>query len=247
MYVAIFPNISFFSDICSLLVPGIRLRAARPYLRFPDPPRSGYNRVQCISFDALPVKIESGKPHPSQLKEILPEADPIAEIDAPKSTGTFWSNLYVTITLIHFSVDSQPVALSDQPIIRFGAETDIALERLKLQDSIIPHLRHLAYSTRSSKWEQTLRGPQWSFTYEQAVVISRAMIEDSIIANLKVCSYLVYCRWKLINLSERERSFEVRPHFWCKNCHLLQRHHFRPLVIFLYNHRVATRLFFMTC
>ncbi len=89
----VFPNKSFFSDICSLLVPGIRLHAVRPYLQFPEPPRTGYKRVQCLSFDALPVRIESGKLLPSQqrLKEIVSEAmpDPIAEIDAPMSTGTF--------------------------------------------------------------------------------------------------------------------------------------------------------------
>ncbi len=95
------------------------------------------------------------------------------------------------------------------------------MERLKLRDSIIPRLRDLAHSTRSSKWEQTLRGPQWNFSYEQAVVISRAMMEDSVVENLKVCGYLAYCRWKLMDLSERESSFKVCPSFRCENCRLL--------------------------
>ena len=79
-----------------------------------------------------------------------------------------------------------PVPMSDQPIICFGAETDAALEHLKLPDTILPRLHDLAHSVQSSKWVQTLCKPEWGFSFEHAMVLSRAMILDSRIVNLKV-------------------------------------------------------------
>lgn len=73
-------------------------------------------------------------------------------------------------------VDSEPVRLSDR-------KTDLALERLQLPDTIISRLRDIALSVRSSRW---LQGPQWGVSFEQVVTMSRAIIREVSIEDLKV-------------------------------------------------------------
>ncbi|KAK2460042.1 hypothetical protein APHAL10511_007965 [Amanita phalloides] len=140
-----------------------RLCVVQPYIRFPYMPRTGCYRFQCVSFDALPIRIESGKFLPSceRLKSIIGEAwERWEDNGAPKEN------------------DVKPFPLSDRPIISFGAKTDTALEHLKLLDTIIPRLHDLSHTVHSSKWEKMLRGPEWGFSFEQAAMISRAMILD---------------------------------------------------------------------
>ena len=98
-----------------------------------------------------------------------------------------------------------PDSLSAQPIVRFGAETDLALEYLELLDSIIPRLHGLAHSTHSSKWEWVLRRPEWGFSYEQAAIVSKAMIQDIVVEDLKVCASLSHPE------IETNRSTSVKP------------------------------------
>ena len=52
------------------------------------------------------------------------------------------------------------------------------MDRFGLSDLIIPRLRQLVCSTRSSRWEATLLSPEWGMTSVQARLLSRAMLAD---------------------------------------------------------------------
>lgn len=54
----------------------------------------------------------------------------------------------------------------------------MAIDRLEIEDSIIPRLRSLISSVRDTRYEKVLRSDDWGLTYEQASVLSRALIKD---------------------------------------------------------------------
>ncbi|KAF8333827.1 hypothetical protein F5887DRAFT_921664 [Amanita rubescens] len=184
----VLPHLHQFTKRCELEgvnatfepIPGIRLRAARPYIRFPKEHSTGYNAIECVPFDFLPVRIESRKPLPSRqrLKSIIGAAFQLCQLGPMVSSGAQTG-------------DSDPTPVSDQPILRFGAETDIALDYLELPDILIPHLHKLARTVRSSKWEKELHRPEWGLSLEQAGMLSWAMIQDSTVEDLKPGNKLV--------------------------------------------------------
>lgn len=53
------------------------------------------------------------------------------------------------------------------------------IEYFGLGDSLIPKLRDLAQTIRSSRWEATLRSPKWGLTHEQAADLSSALLADT--------------------------------------------------------------------
>jgi hypothetical protein len=63
-------------------------------------------------------------------------------------------------------------------LISLGPNTDAAIDRFKLGDEVLPKLRALAGTVRSSRWEAVFRSPQWDLTYEQAFVLSKALLAD---------------------------------------------------------------------
>lgn len=63
------------------------------------------------------------------------------------------------------------------PIISIGPQTDAALDRFHMKDSVVPRLRGMTQNNRSSRWEEVLRN-EWGLTFEQAVTISRALQLD---------------------------------------------------------------------
>ncbi|KAG1764089.1 hypothetical protein EV702DRAFT_1051461 [Suillus placidus] len=63
-------------------------------------------------------------------------------------------------------------------LISIGANTDATLDRLGLGDEILLKLRILIGTTRSSRWEAVFRSPKWNFTYEQATILSKALLTD---------------------------------------------------------------------
>lgn len=63
-------------------------------------------------------------------------------------------------------------------LISLGPNTDAAIDRFKLGDEILPKLRALTGTVRSSQWEAIFRSPQWDLTYKQAFVLSRALLAD---------------------------------------------------------------------
>lgn len=74
---------------------------------------------------------------------------------------------------------------SEGAIICIGNETSDAMERLNLQDNIIPRLRALICETRSSRWEEVLCEPQWGLDRKAARLLAKAMHAD--ITGNKVC------------------------------------------------------------
>lgn len=64
------------------------------------------------------------------------------------------------------------------PIISIGPHTDAVLDRFKMGDEVIPKLRELMATVRSSRWETVLRSPKWAFTFEQAANLARALDAD---------------------------------------------------------------------
>lgn len=53
------------------------------------------------------------------------------------------------------------------------------IERFGLGDSLIPRLRHLAQTVRSSRWKATLYSPTWGLTHQQAADLSDALLVDT--------------------------------------------------------------------
>lgn len=63
-------------------------------------------------------------------------------------------------------------------IISIGPNTDAVFDRFQLDDTLLPKLRALTNTVRSSKWESVLRSTKWGLDYEQASKLSSAMIAD---------------------------------------------------------------------
>lgn len=63
-------------------------------------------------------------------------------------------------------------------IISIGAQTDSVLDRFDLDDKLVPRLRVLTQTVRSSRWETVLRSRRFGLTYEQAAKLTDAMLKD---------------------------------------------------------------------
>jgi hypothetical protein len=79
-----------------------------------------------------------------------------------------------------------PVGELDNAIISLGLHTDAALDRFHLEDSLIPQLRVLVTTVRSSKWEAELRQSVWGLTFEQAFTLANALKADIAQRQVKV-------------------------------------------------------------
>lgn len=66
------------------------------------------------------------------------------------------------------------------------------LERFHFDDSIIPRLRNLTRTVRSSRWEEALR-TKWGLTFEQSDKLSEALCLD--ITGHVIVSYLEPLLW----------------------------------------------------
>jgi hypothetical protein len=63
-------------------------------------------------------------------------------------------------------------------MISIRTETCATIDSLGLLEGAVLCLRVLACSTRSSKWEKVLSGPEWGLTREQATQLSNALLTD---------------------------------------------------------------------
>ncbi|KAG2108475.1 uncharacterized protein F5147DRAFT_773675 [Suillus discolor] len=63
-------------------------------------------------------------------------------------------------------------------LISIGVNTDVALDWLGLKDEILLELQILIGTTHSSRWEVVFRLPKWNLTYEQAAILSKALLTD---------------------------------------------------------------------
>lgn len=71
-------------------------------------------------------------------------------------------------------------------IITIGPRTDAIIDKLRLPHSFIPDLRNMTCTIRSSSWIKTLQSAEWGLDYEQAVMLSRALLADIKADSLKV-------------------------------------------------------------
>ncbi|KAG2339223.1 hypothetical protein BDR05DRAFT_1003493 [Suillus weaverae] len=63
-------------------------------------------------------------------------------------------------------------------LISIGPNTNTALDWFKMEDEILPKLHLLVSTVHSSRWESVFRSQKWDLTYEQASVLSRALLAD---------------------------------------------------------------------
>lgn len=63
-------------------------------------------------------------------------------------------------------------------IISIGPQTDSVIDHFELSDTLVPRLRHLSKTVRSSRWEAALHASDWGLSSEQAVKLSSALLLD---------------------------------------------------------------------
>lgn len=84
------------------------------------------------------------------------------------------------MVFIHLDVNAPSTTKYTQGfIISIGPQTDLVIEYFGLGDSLIPKLRDLAQTIRSSRWEAVLRSPVWGLTHAQAADLSNALLADT--------------------------------------------------------------------
>jgi hypothetical protein len=71
-----------------------------------------------------------------------------------------------------------PATSFGSPLISIGSNTDAMLDRLKLGDEILPELRALVRTVRSSRWEAVFMSPKWNLARGQAAMLSNALLAD---------------------------------------------------------------------
>ncbi|KAF8331609.1 hypothetical protein F5887DRAFT_1081200 [Amanita rubescens] len=63
-------------------------------------------------------------------------------------------------------------------IISIGEKTNKILDHFGIADTVIPRLRKLVCTIRSSRWEEVLHSPKWGLTTAQAKLMSKALLAD---------------------------------------------------------------------
>ena len=84
-------------------------------------------------------------------------------------------------------------------IITIGPRTDAIIDKLALPDSFILDLRNMTCTIRSSSWIKTLQSAEWGLNYEQALMLSRALLADIKADSLKVRTLTTFVTWCLWN------------------------------------------------
>ncbi len=184
-----------------ILGPSKSLRAIGPYLPPSLKGRNGHFRVRCRPSGTTPA--HSGAP------KILTTASPVdpfewsldtaisgapQTIRAPSTTnGNPWTSTTqpesistaLSIKRPFTGINRVNTFSSDSALICIGNETSNAMDRLNLQDDIIPRLRALICKTRSSRWEEVLCEPHWGLNRKAARLLAKAMHAD--LTGNKVC------------------------------------------------------------
>lgn len=78
----------------------------------------------------------------------------------------------------HQGRDGFDARIAPTALISIGPNTDAALDQLKLGDEILPKLRMLVSTVRSSRWEAVFRSPKWDLNYEHASLLAKALLTD---------------------------------------------------------------------
>ncbi|KAF8878305.1 hypothetical protein BD779DRAFT_1474828 [Infundibulicybe gibba] len=111
----------------------------------------------------------------------------VASLVLPKSVAEpllirgFSPYPFPTIKAIyHIAEPDSPLVLKEltvppgpqKVILSIGPNTDTILDVFELPDSLIPRLQVLMSTTRSTRWESALSGPEWGLTPKQASNVS---------------------------------------------------------------------------
>jgi hypothetical protein len=97
------------------------------------------------------------------------------------------------------SIPATPAAVAI-PIISIGPSTDSALDRLGLDDALIPQLHELVTTVRSSMWEAKLRTMGYgALDFEQASTLANALKADIHVA--KVLAQVCRCHMSHVSLT----------------------------------------------
>jgi hypothetical protein len=159
-------------------------------LVFPDPVPKGSSRLRCRCCSSL---IQRGA---DSLVPVVQDLTLKNGIDAP---GPAIASLPVN-PRSSLQLDN-PARTLKNAIISMGSNTDTALDRFHLDDNLIPQLRTLVTTTRSSKWEAKLRGRDWGLSYEQAVTLSNALHADLGVARLVTVQVRWISKFRSIHLN----------------------------------------------
>lgn len=114
-------------------------------------------------------------------RSLSPTRNPRDDLRTPTATPSPPSPQPVALSLeVQQQASSAPLVHDHfgGAIISIGPHTDATLDRFHLPDTLVPRLRNLSTTVRSSKWEATLRTTSWALSFEQASNLSKAMVAD---------------------------------------------------------------------
>lgn len=106
-------------------------------------------------------------------------------------------------------------------IISIGPQTDFLFDRFRLSDTLIPNLRDLAQTVRSSNWEAELASsPAWGLSRIQAAKLSNALLADiqaNPVANRRKVSFCIQFLGvlELIYYFQAPSAFLEKPILFC--------------------------------
>jgi hypothetical protein len=128
---------------------------------------------EAVALEATSITTASTKtPLSSQIRHRRPA-------DAFLAGRVIPSDLSEPISLGPIAFGKGQGSLRDElTLISVGPNTDAVIDRFNLGDRILPELRVLARTIRSSRWEAILRSSKWDLPYEQASVLSKALLAD---------------------------------------------------------------------
>jgi hypothetical protein len=172
-----------------------------PTCGFPDteacPPGSSHFRYRCqCSSRSQNHIITSTK---LELQAPLPQTAP--KDAAPPSAGV---SSPIMLSAVNRASHSRSIpatpAMAAIPIISIGPSTDSALDRLALDDTLIPQLHELVTTVRSSMWEAKLRTTGYgALNFEQASTLANALKADIHVA--KVLAQVCPCHISHVSLT----------------------------------------------
>jgi hypothetical protein len=103
-------------------------------------------------------------------------ATPVKPATSKPEQHTVVNAAGVTGTRMGHNKQSDTVHL--QAIISIGPRTDAVLDELRIDDEVIPHLRLLIHSTRSSRWVSKLQQRGWGLKQADAIRLVDAILTD---------------------------------------------------------------------
>ena len=92
--------------------------------------------------------------------------------------GMFVKRGSVNPNFSSYIIGLEATNLQAAAIISISEKTNRVLDHFGIADSVIPRLRKLVCTVRSSRWEEVLHSPEWGLTSTQAKTMSKALLAD---------------------------------------------------------------------